>query len=186
MPVQLDSDVSIAETSSAPPAGYRGYAGFWLRALAQILDSLLFLVISLVIFTPFAILGAGVRAQAPREELIELLSLTGMMGVALLIAIPGVWLYHALFESSSWQATPGKRLLGLRVVDLEGRPAGFGRASARFFAKPLSSIMYAGYIMVAFTARKQGLHDMIAGTLVVTGPPVPPPPATALTPPPRW
>lgn len=185
MPVQLDSSVSIAESFTAPPAGYRGYAGFWLRALAQIVDSLLFLVVSLVVFTPFAILSAGINAEDPREELIELLALTGMMGVALFIAIPGVWLYHALFESSFWQATPGKRLLGLRVVDLEGRRVGFGRASARFFAKFLSSIMYVGYIMVAFTARKQGLHDMIAGTLVVTGPPAPQPRPAPLTSPPR-
>jgi len=66
------------------------------------------------------------------------------------------------------QATLGKRIVGLKVTDLAGNRIGFGRATGRHFAKMLSSmIMNIGYIMVAFTDRKQGLHDMLAGTLVM-------------------
>jgi uncharacterized RDD family membrane protein YckC len=73
------------------------------------------------------------------------------------------WLYWAAMESSPWQATLGKRMLGLAVTDLEGRRVSFVRASGRYFGK----IVFVGFIMVAFTAKKQALHDMIAGCLVV-------------------
>jgi uncharacterized RDD family membrane protein YckC len=78
------------------------------------------------------------------------------------------WIYEAGMESSSKQATLGKMALGLKVTDEYGKRIGFARASARFFSKILSRmILMIGYIMVGFTARKQGLHDMIAGTLVM-------------------
>jgi uncharacterized RDD family membrane protein YckC len=78
------------------------------------------------------------------------------------------WLYFALMESSSKQGTLGKIALGIKVTDLSGNAISFGRATARHFGKILSTIiLLAGYLMVAFTAKKQGLHDMIAGCLVV-------------------
>jgi uncharacterized RDD family membrane protein YckC len=58
--------------------------------------------------------------------------------------------------------------LGIKVTDLSGNAISFGRATVRHFGKILSAIiLLAGYLMVAFTAKKQGLHDMIAGCLVV-------------------
>lgn len=73
-------------------------------------------------------------------------------------------------ESSSWQGTLGKKALGLRVTDLEGNRVGFGRATGRYFAKIVSGlILFIGYIMVGFTAKKQGLHDMMVATLVYRG-----------------
>src|SRR6185312_5758825 len=84
------------------------------------------------------------------------------------IAIVGKWLYEALLTSSSWQATVGKRVLRLKVTDDLGNRISFARASGRFFAKILSQwIMCIGFIMIAFTDRKRGLHDMICSTLVV-------------------
>jgi uncharacterized RDD family membrane protein YckC len=78
------------------------------------------------------------------------------------------WLYFALMESSTWQATLGKKALGLEVTDLEGKRIGFGRASGRFFGKILSVlILWIGFIMAGFTEKKQALHDMLAGTLVI-------------------
>jgi uncharacterized RDD family membrane protein YckC len=78
------------------------------------------------------------------------------------------WLYFALMESSSRQGTLGKMALGIKVTDLSGNAISFGRATVRHFGKILSTIiLLAGYLMVAFTAKKQGLHDMIAGCLVV-------------------
>jgi uncharacterized RDD family membrane protein YckC len=78
------------------------------------------------------------------------------------------WLYFALMESSSKQATLGKQALRIIVTDLEGKRISFGRATGRFFSKIFSIIIiYIGFIMVAFTGKKQGLHDMIVGTLVI-------------------
>ena len=78
------------------------------------------------------------------------------------------WLYSALFESSPQQATLGKMALGIKVTDLHGNPISFGKATGRHFGKIISGlILFIGFIMVAFTERKQGLHDMMAGCLVV-------------------
>ena len=79
------------------------------------------------------------------------------------------WLYFAGMESSERQATFGKAAMSLRVTDLEGRRLSFGHATGRFFAKIVSGLIpfAIGYIMAGFTEKKQALHDMIAGTLVL-------------------
>lgn len=78
------------------------------------------------------------------------------------------WIYFAGLESSSIQATVGKKLLGLKVTTLSGKRIGFLRASARYFSKILSRLIFMiGFLMVAFTKKKQGLHDKIAQTLVI-------------------
>ena len=77
------------------------------------------------------------------------------------------WLYFAFMESSSRQATLGKQILGLYVGDSNGDRISFGLATGRYFSKFLSFFtLYIGFIMVAFTKRKQGLHDLICDTLV--------------------
>jgi uncharacterized RDD family membrane protein YckC len=78
------------------------------------------------------------------------------------------WLYFAIMESSHFQGTVGKIVLGMKVVDLQGNKISFLKATGRSFGKYLSSIiLLIGYIMAAFTEKKQALHDMIAGCLVV-------------------
>ena len=78
------------------------------------------------------------------------------------------WLYFALMESSERGATVGKMALGLRVVTSNGQRLSFMNATGRYFAKIISAIILGiGYLMIAFTDRKRGLHDMIAGTLVI-------------------
>ena len=78
------------------------------------------------------------------------------------------WLYFSLMESSPTQGTLGKMALGIKVTDLEGNQVGFGKATGRYFGKIISTlILLMGFIMVAFTEKKQGLHDMMAGCLVV-------------------
>jgi uncharacterized RDD family membrane protein YckC len=72
-------------------------------------------------------------------------------------------------ESSPYQGTLGKMALGLIVTDLQGRPLSFARASGRFFGKIITGMIPfgIGYIMAGFTEKKQALHDMIAGCLVL-------------------
>jgi uncharacterized RDD family membrane protein YckC len=78
------------------------------------------------------------------------------------------WLYYTLLESSVWQGTLGKKALGLEVTDLGGRRVSFGRATGRFFARIISGLTLGiGFIMAGFTERKQALHDIIAGCLVI-------------------
>jgi uncharacterized RDD family membrane protein YckC len=75
--------------------------------------------------------------------------------------------YFALLESSASQATFGKAALSLKVVDLGGRRISFARALGRYLGKIPSSLFFVGFLMAAFTERKQALHDKMAGTLVV-------------------
>ena len=78
------------------------------------------------------------------------------------------WIYCAGFNSSVLQGTPGKKLCSLKVVDYDGNRISFGKASIRYFSSILSCcIMIVGYLMVIWTERRQALHDMIAGTVVV-------------------
>ena len=127
------------------------YAGFWRRLGASLLDGLLLGVVVLVIYV-ILILWA---------ELIGLI--VGYIAVLIL-----GWLYYALMESSSRQATLGKMALGIIVTDTEGQRVSFARATGRHFGKIVSGIILdIGYIMIAFTEKKQGLHDIMANCLVV-------------------
>jgi uncharacterized RDD family membrane protein YckC len=141
------------------------YAGFWLRAVAFAIDNLLLgIVAGWVILKP-----RMDRAGIPLDNPLVFVTDTSRQMLALKLAVLAAgWLYWALLESSAWQATLGKKILGLRVTDLEGRRISFARASGRYFGKLFSQlILLIGFLMAAFTARKQALHDMIAGCLVV-------------------
>ncbi len=92
------------------------------------------------------------------------------MAAAALSAISTVIsvLYFSFMESSKYQASVGKLALGLVVVDMDGNRIDFGKALLRNVGKFVSTvILFIGYIMAAFTDKKQTLHDMIANTLVV-------------------
>ena len=91
------------------------------------------------------------------------------MGIGVVLYWLVEWLYFAGFESSSWQATPGKRVLNLVVTDLSGTRISFARATGRYFGKWVTGLIpvFIGYILAGITERKQALHDMIASTLVL-------------------
>jgi uncharacterized RDD family membrane protein YckC len=152
------------------------YAGFWLRFAAYLIDTIILgLVFVPVGFALGIILGATGNAQ--NTDL--MVGANGMINVGSILA---GWLYSSLLESSSWQGTVGKKLIGLRVTDLDGNRISFGKATGRYFGKILSSmICLIGFIMAAFTEKRQALHDQLAGTLVLSGPAIvaqyePPPP----------
>lgn len=140
------------------PINIVAYAGFWRRFVAYIIDGLIIYAIQ---FGIGLILGFMVAA------------LNKDKGVALDVVSYSVsfvisWMYWALSESSPKQATPGKMALGIKVTGTNGNRISFARATGRLLAKILSGlILLIGYIMIAFTPQKQGLHDMLAGTLVV-------------------
>ncbi len=140
------------------------YAGFWYRTLAYIIDVIIGTVGVIMIALPLGFaLGAS---MADTSSTSEIYSAGEALGNVLGILIN--WLYFTISESSPWQATLGKMLLGLRVTDEAGNRISFGKANGRYWSKIFSGLLlFAGYIMVAFTEKKQGLHDKIAGTLVL-------------------
>ena len=134
------------------------YAGFWRRVAAVILDGLLLGIVTV----PLSLaLGGGDDIGSTSSS---------YSPAASSISTVVSWLYYALMESSAKQATLGKMALGIRVTDLDGNRITFGKATGRYFAKILSALILGiGFLMVAFTQRKQGLHDILAGTLVFKG-----------------
>lgn len=141
------------------------YAGFWRRAMAYIIDgvivSAILFLIGIVSQTFIESTGAGFDIYDEYGGLQE------QMSYGIITALVS-WLYFALSESSSQKATLGKRSIGLIVTDMEKQQISFGRASVRYWSKILSNMIFMiGYLMAAFTARKQALHDMIADTLVL-------------------
>jgi len=147
----------------APAVGV-GYGGFWIRVVALIIDGIIVRVVVAPVGMIFGGLGlaGGMMSGIPHIGF----RLLGR-GVTFILLIFGSWLYEAFMESSSYQATLGKMIFGMKVTDLNGNRISFERATGRHFAKWLSAmILGIGYIMVGFTERKQGLHDLLAGTLV--------------------
>jgi uncharacterized RDD family membrane protein YckC len=166
-PAYVPPAQAVWQTSARRPVAY---AGFWLRLVAIIIDSIVLYFVGMIITLPFmASMGLRgiMRGHMPTSPE-ELMPLMGAFIRLILIRTVLNWLYYALLESSVWQATLGKKALGLEVTDMQGMRISFGRATGRFFAKIISSIiLFIGFIMAGFTEKKQALHDMIAGTLVI-------------------
>jgi uncharacterized RDD family membrane protein YckC len=153
-----DAAAQVCQSCGGPLTPAVPYAGFWLRFWAYLIDGLVLsalpLVIALLIAPLFFTGGTALAGLGVTIFLVPTLLGEG-------------WLYFAILESSL-QATPGKRVLGLKVTGIDGEPISFGRASLRYFAKILSAaILNIGFIMAAFTKRKQALHDILASCLVV-------------------
>ena len=163
---------AVLEASAAPAlaAAFQPaveYAGFWLRLVAAVIDGILLQIVVIPLsFLLGIVIGITGTAAGMAEAGVRLMGAFG----GFVLGTGASWLYSAYLESSSRQATVGKMALSLRVTDLQGRRISFGRATGRHFAKYLSALtLLVGYIMAGFTEKKQALHDMVAGTLVVRG-----------------
>ena len=145
----------------APPAG------LWKRFAAAFIDGIATGTAVLVIAAPILTLMMLSVVSDVEEPDPRALSAV-FEGAANLLALAIGWIYFAAMESSPLQGTLGKLALRIRVTDLGGDRIGFGKATGRYFGKFLSALLlFAGFIMAAFTERKQGLHDKLAGCLVV-------------------
>ena len=163
--------------ATAPPSDEVQPAGFPLRLVAFVIDSLVLLV-PMMIWTALFQSFTGSELPTANDMLAAIADgrdddYDAMMSVALkhtigAFIIQGI--YHALLESSAWQATLGKRALGILVTDENGDRITLRRAAARHAGRILCQFtLFFGYLMIMLTARGQGLHDKAAGTLVVRG-----------------
>lgn len=159
--------VAYAPATTARPLGY---AGFWLRFVAWIIDQIVLRIVLTFVTLPL-VAASGLRNMIfthPPQSPEEVIALLGAFSKFIVLGVVIEWLYYALLESSAWQATIGKKTLGLEVTDLAGRRISFARATGRYFGKFISAIIFLiGYIMAGFTEKKQALHDMMAGCLVM-------------------
>jgi uncharacterized RDD family membrane protein YckC len=160
--------------------GNGGYAGFWRRAVAALLD-LMILGTALAVFVSFLAVAKGISLAFlelhPGEPPSAIFAAFGTSGVyeILVFFVLSSWIYFAFMESSAWQGTAGKKLLNIYVADLQGTRVTFLRASGRFFGGRLMlHVPYVGglyftldCIFAGVTSRKQALHDQLSGCLVL-------------------
>jgi uncharacterized RDD family membrane protein YckC len=170
----------VAPQVAAPVAYSRPgvqYAGFWLRVVAYLIDGVVMGLAFMAVFIPFAVmtgLAAALGSMHPGEDPRDVGAIFGgtfFLGLFTIVSlgILGGWLYHAKMESSSWQATLGKKALNLRVTDMAGARVTFGRATGRHFAKLITGLipLGVGFALAGLTERRQALHDMLASCLVL-------------------
>ncbi len=163
------------------------FAGFWRRFLAYIIDSLIIGAVQFILMLPFfLIFGVGLFGLEngfddgysissmhfiQHNNEVEIVAVSLMIAFIIIMVILSIiiqWLYFALMEASSRQATLGKMAIGLYVTDLDGNRISFGKATGRYFGKIISGlILNIGYILAGVTEKKQALHDMMAGCLVL-------------------
>ena len=113
------------------------YAGFWWRVLAGLIDNIILAIISVALSFIVPFIGVFIY-----------------------------WLYFVILQSSEKRSTLGMRVCDIKIHDEHFNKLGFWRLTGRYFATGLSGIiLLIGFFMIAFTKRKQGLHDLVARTI---------------------
>ena len=140
------------------------YAGFWVRFGAVVIDTVVLGLAGVILAIITAIAIVLVSPDTFLDTLLSpVFAILSQIVMNILSAA-----YFVFMHSSSKQATLGKMAMGLKVTDLDGERIGVGKSFLRLIGTFVSAVLLMiGYLMVAFTERKQGLHDKIAGTLVV-------------------
>lgn len=158
----------VAAVDDFSASGEVVYAGFWRRGAALFIDSFVVgIVYYAILLIGFFAMGFDfsqfATGQPPSPGAIG-----GIIALVYVLYPLVSGLYYVLQESSGAQATLGKRAVGIKVTNNQGRRLSRGHALGRWASHLLCYFtMYIGYIMAGFTDRKRGLHDMVASTLVV-------------------
>lgn len=173
-------DASFAMRSPSPEDPAPCPAGFWIRLAAGTID-LLVLAVPFAVFVSFLSVVMGISKDFldlhPGQAPSEIMTRFGPRFLFLSLCFFAVssWLYFAFYESSSWRATMGKRLLGLYVGDRDGRRVGFWQASLRFFSGRLlihvpivgGYYFFVDCLCIAILPEKRALHDLASGCWVL-------------------
>lgn len=129
------------------------YAGFWVRVIARLIDAVILMIPMLMVPLVFDFKDMDDITKAFYQGFFNL-----VIGAS----------YYIFLTASESQATVGKKMMGLKVVDKNGNRISLGRSTGRYFAEILSALIFCiGYFMVGWTAKKQSLHDIIAETFVI-------------------
>lgn len=161
---ELEPEHGSEPGSAAGDAAGLVYAPLRLRVLAVGIDA----AVGVVILTSLLILAYAVGEGLTDERMtlrryVDLVE-AGLVPICILLP----WLYSALMESSRWLGTPGKSAMGLCVTSVGGERIGFGRATGRYAGKVLTvATLGLWFVLAAVTPKRQALHDVLAGTVVV-------------------
>ncbi len=155
---------SVAQTQQVPNNTVQlRYSGFWVRGAAHVIDGLVLAIISMIIVMPLGFL-IGFTSAMSESKFMEFMGQVVMIIIGFAVS----WAYY-IFMTHKFQATLGKMAVGAKVLDENGQRLSLGKIVLReTIGKFISGIiMGIGYLMIAFTSKKQGLHDMISGSVVV-------------------
>jgi len=147
-------------------------AGFWRRLVSLVVDALLIGVVLYLMQllttllmnraierTVFDVGGRGLRYAMEDYQISNMLASLAL-----------VWIYFAGFEASPLEGTPGKRLLGVRLMDVNGKRLAIWRSALRFVMKGVSAApLMLGFLIAGMNRRRRGLHDMLSGSYAVVG-----------------
>jgi len=149
----------------APLAAAKPFAGFWIRVVARMIDNTITSVASYIFQIPLIIVLA--RMGKTNSADLPMVIATGALAVVLSLAAAAY--YEAWFLVHKG-ATPGKMILGLKVIKARGGAFTWGLGIGRYFAYTLSGmLLYFGYFMAGWDEEKRALHDRICDTRVVSG-----------------
>ncbi|MCA9497499.1 MAG: RDD family protein [Nanoarchaeota archaeon] len=141
------------------------YAGFWFRFLAYIID---YVIVYFIYFLFWTLVLFGLMFTTSLIKLLVFFKSGFFSLMAFFSVLVLDWYYRSYFESSYKQATFGKMVLGIKVTNLDGGRISFGRASMRYFLSYISAFIFCvGFIMAAFTEKKQAFHDLVSDCLVI-------------------
>jgi uncharacterized RDD family membrane protein YckC len=162
-------------------AGYERFASFGQRMLAWLIDGAVLLAVRLGVVLVLGLVALGIERAGLETETVKVVG--GWVVLALLYLC--AWPYYALLEAGQGQGTLGKRAVGIQVEDVEGGRATLAQTSVRFFLRPLSAVILGiGFLMAAFTRRRQAMHDIGANCVVTVRPqtfrPYAPPPTVGV------
>jgi uncharacterized RDD family membrane protein YckC len=159
----------VDATQTVVNGGRVVYAGFWKRVAASFIDSFIATALSYMVQIPMMLMmGVGMAGFGSGGDPFSSGAGIAMIGLIYVIAIGIPLLYFSWMHSSANQASLGKMAVGIKVVRTDGQRITFWRAFGRYFAYMLGGFTLGiGYVIAAFTERKQAMHDMICDTLVV-------------------
>ncbi len=165
LPLEAPPPPLEAFTFSTPESMNFEYAGFWRRFMAFLFDCLVLLGFTTALSLFFREIRPFVFIP---DTFVFFSSQNAGSPTGFMMSLIPAWLYYAIQESTKMQATLGKMIAGIQIADLKGTRISFSRATLRHFGKILSAlIFFIGFLMIGFTRKKQGLHDKIAGCLVI-------------------
>lgn len=147
------------------------YAGFLQRVVAGIADAILLTFFAALFYTLFLPATFELAQGQPMQGM---QTMSELFFLSEHLSNPVAWIpsiaYYTLFFLSSWQATPGMRMLAIYITDEKGRRIGLMRALVRYVAEFFSVLLFGlGYLLIFLTRRRQMLHDLMAGTLIKRG-----------------
>jgi uncharacterized RDD family membrane protein YckC len=145
------------------------YAGFWIRFVSSLIDGIILGVVvgilQVAVFGSMFLTPAFQQGRTPDPTVVA--PFLGLLGIMYVVQIALASSYEAFFVAKLG-ATPGKMVIGVKVLRPDGSPVSLGRAYGRYFSKFISALtLFIGFIMAGFDSQKRALHDMICDTRVV-------------------